>query len=101
MSAEEEWTTLSVEDLVESHIRRQRDLFAALDLLFVEAHGYILEIKTSEAMAVWGCASSAQRRKRLRRLYKVGGRGAWVSHVRIHRDARGLLEESQDQERSS
>jgi hypothetical protein len=89
---EEEWTTLSVGDLVEENVRRRRPLFAALDRIFREAHGHVLELKTSEAMATFGCRTSAERRKRLRRLYKVGGPGPWVSHVRVHREARRLLD---------
>lgn len=88
---DEERTTLSVAALVEANIRRRRALFAALDRLFREAHGYVAAVETSEAMATLGYRTSAERRKRLRRYYKVGGRGAYVSHVSIHRGASGRL----------
>lgn len=89
-SRSKEWTTLSVDGLVEENIRRRRLLFNALDLLFQKAPGYVAPVNTSKPMATFGCKTPAERRKRLRRLYKVDGRGPWVSHLRIHRRARCL-----------
>lgn len=94
VAEDEEWTTIGVAALVEANLRRRRALFAALDRLFREAGGYVAPVLTSEAMASFGCRTSAERRKRLRRYYKVGGRGAYVSHVNVHRGARRLLEDA-------
>ena len=91
VAEDEEWTTINVAALVEANLRRRRALFAALDRLFREAHGYVAAVETSEAMATLGCRTAAERRKRLRRYYKVVGRGAYVSHLSIHRGARGRL----------
>ena len=86
----EEWTTLRITDLVEENIRRRRVLYAALDLILRKTPGHVAPVHTSEPMATFGCRTSAEHRKRLRRLHKLGGQGPWISHLRIHRWARQL-----------
>ena len=86
----QEWTTLRVADLLQRFGpdagHRRETVREALALLFRQHAGFVVEIATCSAMATWG--EGGRRAKVLARDYWHFG-GRYISHIRLHRDARG------------
>ena len=83
-----DWTTLSIAELIERYCVGRREpihsLFSAIDWLIAAWPSHIILIHTSRGLASLGSRSLQSQRLALRSYYK-GRRGAYVSHVRLHR----------------
>lgn len=87
----EEWTMLSVKDLVarccEQGRRPLRDLSRALERLLVRCSGEVVLVPTSRRFAVL-TARSPQREQLQLRGYFRDQQGRYISHVRLHKSIR-------------
>ena len=85
----EEWTVLSVSNLILQYCQTYRQsrevLFDAINWLHREWPQYISLIPTSLGVATLTAVSPGQENLILRRYYKPK-RGPYISHIRIHRD---------------
>lgn len=85
----EEWTLVSVADLLRSWCEAERQpvavLFAAIDWLLREWPHHTVAVPTSRALATLRVGSVSAERLVLRGYYR-SSHGPYVSHVRLHKD---------------
>lgn len=91
VDASEEWTRLSMEQLVEECAewtrRPVKNVFRALRLLIVRHPGGIVLIPTSRSMATITARSQQTETLRLRSYFRDSA-GRYISHVRLHRSVK-------------
>ena len=87
--AGQEWTMLSVSDLIVEYCRNRRQprsvLFGAFDWLHRRWPGHTVLVPTPLSLATIAARSTQQQELALRRYYKPAN-GPYVSHIRFHHD---------------
>lgn len=85
----EEWTLVSVSDLLRSWCEAERQpvavLFAAIDWLLQEWPHHTVAVPTSRGLATLRVGSASAERLVLRGYYR-SSHGPYISHVRLHKD---------------
>jgi hypothetical protein len=89
---DEEWTTLSVQDLLESIGEKRRrpiaHIFAAIRRLATLNSGQIVLIPTSRSFAALSAGFNQQRQELELKGYLRDSLGRYISHIRLHKTIR-------------
>ena len=89
LRADEEWTMISIADLIRSCCIGRREpisvLFRAVDRIVHTWPNYIILVYTPHGIATLGTKSRQSVNLALRRYYKPRN-GPYVSHIRLHKD---------------
>lgn len=93
-SDDDEWTTLSIQDLLETWGEKQRrpvaSVFAAIRKLASSHSGQVVLIPTSRSFAALGAGFNTQRQELELRSYFRDSHGRYISHLRLHGSIRSL-----------